>query len=63
MSEVTFTKCDVNGCGLVTPDDPNDPWSWVHGWSRLRVADETYDLCPSCTDKLFEELGIKRGDA
>lgn len=60
MSMVEYTKCDGRGCGNVTPDEPGQACMWVEGWSRLTVAGCDWDLCPECTKKALEAVGIKK---
>ena len=58
MSEVTYTKCDF--CKTVSPRDPLEVHTLTDGWSKLHVWNWSDDLCPNCTEKLFETTGSVR---
>ena len=59
VSEYICTRCDCKGCGAVTPDEPQDiPTYSAVGWSRLWTYGRTYDLCPECTRKAMEAVGL-----
>lgn len=58
MSAVEYTRCDADGCGRVTPDEPG---SYMHedGWARVTVwGGDCYDLCPNCAAKALSAVGI-----
>lgn len=59
MSAVEYTKCDGKGCGNVTPDEPRDIPLYAVEWSRLVTIGETFDLCPECTRKVKEAVGLE----
>ena len=63
MSAVEYTRCDGEGCGRVTPDEPE---SYMHedGWARVRVwPDREYDLCPECAAMALAAVGIDEMEA
>lgn len=61
MSAVEYTRCDGKYCGNVTPDDPKlVAWDTVLGWGQLVVGGKHYDLCPECSKKALEAVGIKK---
>lgn len=59
MSAVEYAKCDAECCDRVTHDDPREAWPFVEGWSRLVTSGKTYDLCPECTRKALEAVGLE----
>lgn len=60
MSLVEYTRCDGEGCGRVTPDDPS--FCRETGWARVTVwPDGDYDLCPECAGKALAAVGIEVG--
>ena len=57
MSAVEYTRCDGEGCGRVTPDEPYE--IKPEGWARLSVwGGDEYDLCPECARKALAAVGI-----
>ena len=62
MSAVEYTRCDAEGCGRVTPDEPDGIYHEV-GWVRVRVwPDREYDLCEACAAKALAAVGIEVDD-
>ena len=62
MSSVEYTRCDGDGCGRVTPDEPYGTFHET-GWARVTVwGGEGYDLCPDCARKALAAVGIGGGD-
>ena len=58
MSAVEYTRCDGDGCGRVTPDEPDGIFH-EDGWARVTVwGGETYDLCQDCAKKALGAVGI-----
>lgn len=61
MSAVEYTRCDGDGCGRVTPDEPGGAFH-ESGWARVTVwPDGEYDLCPECARKALRAAGIEVG--
>ena len=62
MSAVEYTRCDADGCGRVTPDEPDGIFH-EDGWVRVTVwGGETYDLCPDCAARALGAVGIGGDD-
>lgn len=58
MSAVEYTRCDGEGCGRVTPDEP-DGFVRETGWAHLSIwGGGDYDLCPECARKALSAVGI-----
>lgn len=58
MSAVKYTRCDGDGCGRVTPDEPY--FMSETGWARVTVwGGESYDLCLECARKALRAVGIE----
>lgn len=63
MSAVEYTRCDAEGCGRVTPDEP-DSFCHEAGWARLSVYGYgDYDLCPECAARALAAVGIDETEA
>lgn len=62
MSAVEYTRCDGEGCGRVTPDEPRGMFH-EGGWARVTVWDGgEYDLCPECARKALRAVGLGGDD-
>lgn len=62
MSAVEYTRCDGDGCGRVTPDEPCGMFH-EGGWTRVTVwGGGEYDLCPECARKALRAVGLGGDD-